>query len=57
MAYEVVKAGGRIVEIPITFRDRQKGVSKMSPNIVGEALVLVTRWGVRDRVQRLRRRG
>lgn len=56
MAYEVVKAGGRIVEIPITFRDRQKGVSKMSPNIVGEALVLVTRWGVRDRVQRLRRR-
>ena len=57
MAYEVVKAGGRIVEIPITFRDRQKGVSKMSPNIVGEALVLVTRWGVRGRVQRLRRRG
>jgi dolichol-phosphate mannosyltransferase len=57
MAYEVAKAGGRIVEIPITFRDRQRGVSKMSPNIVGEALVLVTRWGLRDRVQRLRRRG
>jgi len=56
MAYEVVKAGGRIVEIPITFRDRKLGVSKMSPSIVREALVLVTRWGVRDRVRRVRRR-
>ncbi len=57
MAYEVSKAGGRIVEIPITFRDRQKGVSKMSPNIVGEALKLVTRWGIRDRTQRFRKQG
>ena len=56
MAYEVSKAGGTIVEIPITFRERTRGVSKMSPNIVGEALKLVTRWGVRDRVNRLRRR-
>ncbi|HEX2576053.1 MAG TPA: polyprenol monophosphomannose synthase [Aquihabitans sp.] len=56
MAYEVHKAGGRIVEIPITFRDRERGVSKMSPNIVVEALVLVTRWGIRDRVDRVRRR-
>mgnify|MGYP000885189431 CR=1 FL=1 len=54
MAYEVSKAGGRIVEIPITFRDRERGISKMSPNIVGEALVLVTRWGVRDRLARFR---
>jgi hypothetical protein len=28
----------------------------MSPNIITEALWLVTRWGVRDRVRRLRRR-
>ncbi len=56
MAYEVSKAGGVITEIPITFRDREKGESKMSPNIVTEALVLVTRWGVRDRVNRIRRR-
>ncbi len=55
MAYEVSKAGGRIVEIPITFRDRERGVSKMSPDIVGEALKLVTRWGVRDRIARFRR--
>lgn len=55
MVYEVAKAGGTIVEIPITFRDRELGVSKMSPNIVTEALWLVTRWGVRDRVNHLRR--
>ena len=56
MVYEVVKAGGTVVEIPITFRDRVRGVSKMSPNIVSEAMVMVTRWGVRDRVARIRRR-
>ncbi len=56
MAYEVTKAGGTIVEIPITFRDRLRGESKMSPNIISEALVLVTRWGIRDRMRRLRRR-
>jgi dolichol-phosphate mannosyltransferase len=56
MAYEVHKAGGTIVELPIAFRDRVRGVSKMSPNIIGEALWLVTRWGMRDRIRRLRRR-
>ena len=55
MAYEVNKAGGIIQEIPIAFHDRVRGVSKMHPNIISEALMLVTRWGVRDRVRRLRR--
>ncbi|MGI8754605.1 MAG: polyprenol monophosphomannose synthase [Acidimicrobiales bacterium] len=56
MAYEVTKAGGTIVELPITFRNRARGESKMAPNIISEAMVLVTRWGVRDRLRRLRRR-
>lgn len=55
MAYEVSKAGGEIREIPITFRDRVRGVSKMHPGIISEALWLVTRWGVRDRYRQLRR--
>lgn len=55
MAYAVARAGGRITEIPITFHQRHRGESKMSPAIVSEALALVTRWGVRDRVERLRR--
>jgi dolichol-phosphate mannosyltransferase len=50
MAYEVSKHGGRIVEVPITFGERQRGTSKMSSRIVFEALGLVTWWGVRDRV-------
>lgn len=55
MAYAVSRVGGRIIEIPITFHQRRSGESKMSPSIVSEALALVTRWGIRDRVDRLRR--
>jgi dolichol-phosphate mannosyltransferase len=49
MAYRVHSVGGSITEIPIAFRDRTRGRSKMSARIVLEALLLVTRWGVRDR--------
>lgn len=52
MAYRVARAGGTIVEIPIQFVDRTVGESKMSSRIVVEALILVTWWGVRDRVRR-----
>jgi dolichol-phosphate mannosyltransferase len=50
MAYRVARNGGRIVEVPITFTDRTRGTSKMSSNIVVEALVLVTWWAIRDRI-------
>ena len=50
MAYRVASNGGRIVELPIEFVDRAKGTSKMSVRIIVEALVLVTWWGLRDRV-------
>jgi dolichol-phosphate mannosyltransferase len=52
MAYSVLENGGSIAEVPITFGDRQRGTSKMSLLIVVEALVLVTWWGLRDRVLR-----
>jgi dolichol-phosphate mannosyltransferase len=48
LVYRVVRLGGRIVEVPITFVDRVEGTSKMSGRIVIEALGLVTLWGVRD---------
>jgi dolichol-phosphate mannosyltransferase len=38
-------AGTKIVEVPITFRERESGVSKMSGAIVREAMLLVTVWG------------
>ncbi len=56
MAYRVERAGGWVAEIPIEFRDRTLGRSKMSSRIVVEALVLVTWWGIRDRWRRLTRR-
>jgi len=54
MAHRVAGNGGRIVEVPIAFTDRVRGTSKMSGRIVVEALVLVTWWGVRQRVTRRR---
>ena len=54
MCYATRKVGGAITEVPIRFGDRQRGASKMSSRIVVEALLLVTWWGVRDRILRRR---
>jgi dolichol-phosphate mannosyltransferase len=48
-----VRAGLRIVEVPITFVEREVGDSKMSSTIVAEALWKVTQWGVADRAKSL----
>lgn len=50
------RLGCRVVETPIIFRDRTMGQSKMSGRIIVESMLLVSRWGVQDRLQRLRRR-
>ena len=55
MTYRLARAGGRITEVPITFTDRERGTSKMSGRIVLEAMILVTLWGLRDRLVRRRR--
>ncbi len=55
MAYAVERNGGSIVEVPITFRDRVMGRSKMSGRIVVEAIALVTWWALRDRLLRRQR--
>jgi dolichol-phosphate mannosyltransferase len=47
MTRAVHKLGGKIIEVPITFRERENGVSKMSKSIVREAMLLVTIWGLR----------
>ncbi len=47
MTRVVHKLGGKIIEVPITFRERENGVSKMSKNIVSEAMTLVTIWGLK----------
>lgn len=49
------KSGCRLVEVPITFVERERGQSKMSQKIVREALWRVTVWGVQARVGAVRR--
>lgn len=49
MTLRAHRAGARIVEVPITFVEREHGVSKMSGGIIGEALVSVARWGTAER--------
>ena len=46
MTYRARRNGASIIEVPISFSDRQRGVSKMSGAIVFEALALVTKWAV-----------
>jgi dolichol-phosphate mannosyltransferase len=41
LTYRAVRAGFRVVEVPIVFRDRQDGQSKMSWRIAAEAMWLV----------------
>lgn len=53
MAWRVHRAGGRVVEVPITFVERAEGRSKMSRSIVAEALVRVTVWGAHERMRQL----
>ena len=38
ITYRAIRAGFRVVEVPIVFRDRRGGTSKMSKAIVAEAI-------------------
>jgi dolichol-phosphate mannosyltransferase len=46
MAMRAAEAGLIVVEVPISFRDRAHGTSKMGTGIVIEAMRLVTVWGL-----------
>jgi dolichol-phosphate mannosyltransferase len=56
LTLRALQAGFRVVEVPITFTERERGASKMSNTIVAEALWKVTQWGLTRRWQRVRRR-
>jgi dolichol-phosphate mannosyltransferase len=56
-AWRVHQDGGRIVEVPITFVERQAGASKLSRRIVFEALLRVPVWALRARKQAKERAG
>lgn len=46
LTVRVLATGRRIAEVPIEFRERRLGVSKMSRSVVAEAMGLVTVWGL-----------
>ena len=53
MAWRASIAEMKVVEVPITFRDRIRGESKMDSRIAVEAMALVTKWGLGRAIGRL----
>jgi dolichol-phosphate mannosyltransferase len=49
MTLRTIDAGFGVSEVPIIFRDRVLGHSKMRPSIVAEAMLRVTQWGLSRR--------
>ncbi|RRD48004.1 polyprenol monophosphomannose synthase [Tessaracoccus sp. OH4464_COT-324] len=54
LVWRAVKRGYKVVEVPIEFVEREFGTSKMSKNIVVEALLRTTLWGVEHRFSQLK---
>ena len=52
LTFRTLRAGLRVVEVPIEFVERVRGDSKMTPEVARESLVRITRWGVRQRFGR-----
>lgn len=55
LAWNLERAGYRVVEHPITFVERSTGRSKMHAGIVVEALFRVTVWGLSATLKTIRR--
>jgi dolichol-phosphate mannosyltransferase len=55
MTFRASRAGARVSEVPIVFRDRRVGQSKMSRRIVVEALFVVIQLRIDELLGRLRR--
>ena len=54
LTWRTVNDGFLVVEVPITFVERELGVSKMSGSNIREAMVKVAQWGIRGRMDRTR---
>jgi dolichol-phosphate mannosyltransferase len=57
LAFRTLRAGLRIVEVPIEFIERERGDSKMSRAVATESLRRITVWGLRERARQLRALG
>lgn len=50
LTWRAVSNGFVVVEVPITFTERELGVSKMSGSNIREALIKVAQWGISGRL-------
>ena len=50
MTLRVLQAGLTIIEVPITFVERERGTSKMSNAVIREAFFRVAQWGITARL-------
>jgi len=54
LTWRTIGAGFVVVEVPITFTERELGQSKMSGSNIREAIFKIAEWGVRGRLDRAR---
>ena len=54
IGWKAVQEGFHVVEVPITFTEREYGESKMSGSFISDSLTAVTKWGVKHRSQQLK---
>ena len=54
LTFRAVRAGLRVVEVPIEFVERERGDSKMSRRIATESFRRITRWGLAERGRQFR---
>ena len=54
LTWRAINNGFVVVEVPITFTERELGQSKMSGSNIREAMFKVAEWGIRGRLDRAR---
>ena len=54
LTWRTINNGFTVAEVPITFAERELGVSKMSGSNIREAMLKVARWGINGRLDRAR---
>lgn len=54
LTWRSINAGFTVVEVPITFTEREHGESKMDGSTIREAILKVAQWGMRARIDRAR---
>jgi dolichol-phosphate mannosyltransferase len=51
LTWRAINHGFTVAEVPITFTERELGVSKMSGSNIREAMVKVAEWGIGGRLK------